>query len=76
MTQEVLPVSSVSTILSVELFLSSSNHLARLLLLFFFFNLALDLITPERFTPWQIMISLMTALYGVRHWDTLLGLHR
>ncbi|KAG0148927.1 hypothetical protein CROQUDRAFT_40711 [Cronartium quercuum f. sp. fusiforme G11] len=29
----------------------------------------------SRFTPWQIMVGLLTCLYGVRHWDTLLGLH-
>ncbi|EGG06792.1 hormone-sensitive lipase [Melampsora larici-populina 98AG31] len=28
----------------------------------------------KRFTPWQIILTALTTLYGVRHWDTLLGL--
>ncbi|WAR53364.1 hypothetical protein PtB15_2B795 [Puccinia triticina] len=28
----------------------------------------------KRFTPWQISVTLLTCLYGIRHWDTLVGL--
>jgi len=28
----------------------------------------------KRFTPWQITVTLLTCLYGIRHWDTLVGL--
>ncbi|POW05900.1 hypothetical protein PSHT_10574, partial [Puccinia striiformis] len=28
----------------------------------------------KRFTPWQISVTLLTCLYGIRHWDTLIGL--
>ncbi|PLW17512.1 hypothetical protein PCANC_08016 [Puccinia coronata f. sp. avenae] len=28
----------------------------------------------KRFTPWQITVTLLTLLYGIRHWDTLVGL--
>ncbi|MBW0525409.1 hypothetical protein O181_065124 [Austropuccinia psidii MF-1] len=28
----------------------------------------------KKFTPWQIVVSLLTCLYGLRHWDVLLGL--
>ncbi|KAA1118886.1 hypothetical protein PGT21_009512 [Puccinia graminis f. sp. tritici] len=28
----------------------------------------------KKFSPWQISVTLLTCLYGIRHWDTLVGL--
>lgn len=28
----------------------------------------------KKLTPWQIAVTLLTCLYGIRHWDILLGL--
>lgn len=28
----------------------------------------------KRFTPWQVTVALFTCLYGIRHWDILVGL--